>query len=465
MHFFNLIKNDFLHLSKKYQFSIILILTLAFLARFINYFHLGYVYDLISTQYSWAKNATDNGFIVFWKDYSKDLDYLPGAIYLGMIIQYINKLFGFFSAGGNEYGFVFVLKTFNTLNDFTFAYLLYYIAKKNTNLSNIRLFITPVLSLILPSLWFISSVWGQFDTFPVNLCIITTLLLYRAQANKNTKYGSLAGIIFGLSLWFKLQSLLILPPLILLFITFKNFQLIRQFILYFSFTTFLILVVPLFANAQRTNFVLSQVIIRSNNVSNGASSFWPLVNMRKYGTDLWFTIGNFDITASRVSYLVYLVFMVYLLVKLFPNIKNDISFNPKKIWTKIASLAELTFLQFVTIMMISSNIYFFFFTKMMSRYLQFGFLFALIFLTLQTNISRFKLFLGAILITEVGYFINQVGIYGYYNDNLIWAVAFERGAWAIDKVWLGSWFNLVGISLIYLLAIRFAKQTRKPTEL
>lgn len=465
MHFFHSIEQDFLKLSKKYQLIIIALVTLTFLARFVNYFHLGYIYDIISTQYSWAKNATDNGFISFWRDYTDNLDYLPGAIYLGMIMQYISKFFGLFGIGGNEYGFVFVLKAFNTLNDFVFAYLLYFIGKKYTNLSSIRLFITPVLSLILPSLWFISSVWGQFDTFPINLCIIATLLLYHGQQTKKASYGTLAGLIFGVSLSFKLQSILIFPPLAIMFITFKNKQLFIRFAQASLGLLFSTLIIPLLANTYRTGFVLAQVVIRSNNVSNGASSFWPLVDMRKYGTDLWFSIGSLDITASRVSYIVYIIAIGYLVfINLFP-ISSNLSLDPKKIWAKTTLLAELSFLNFVTIMMISSSVYFFFFTKMMSRYLQFGFLFALIFLTLQTNISKFKIFLSAILITEIGYFINQVGIYGYYNDNLAWAVAFERGIFGIDKVWLGSWFNLIGIGLIYILTIRFTKENSKPIKL
>jgi hypothetical protein len=453
-------KQDFLQLSKKYQLVIVTIVTLAFLARFLNYFHLGYVYDLISTQYAWAKSATDNGFVGFWRDYSDSLDYLPGAIYLGMAMQYINKLIGLFGIGGNQYGFVFVLKAFNTLNDLVLAYLLYYIGKKYTALSGIRLFITPVLSFILPSLWFISSVWGQFDTFPVNLCIIATLLLYKAQETKKLDLAYISGLVFGVSLSFKLQSILILPPLAVMFVTFRNKKLLSNFISSTFFVLLSSLIIPIFANISRTGFVLAQVVIRSNNVSNGASTFWPLVDMRKYGTDLWFSLGKLDITASKVSYLVYIIAMSLLLSQIFPLLKTLMTLNTKKIWTKITTLPQLTFLHFTTIMMVSSSVYFFFFTKMMSRYLQFGFIFALIFLTLQTNISRFKKFLGAIIITEIGYTINQIGIYGYYNDNPAWTATFEKGVFGTDKVWLASWFNLIGIGLIYFLAIRFTKQDK-----
>jgi hypothetical protein len=461
MSLFNQLKQDFLQLSKKYQITILALFSLAFLARFINYFHLGYVYDLISTQYAWAKSATDNGFVGFWRDYQDSLDYLPGAIYLGMVMQYINKFAGLFGIGGNEYGFVFVLKAFNTLNDLTFAYLLYHIGKKYASLSGVRLFVTPVISIILPSLWFISSVWGQFDTFPVNLCIISSLLLYHAQQTKKLDYGSFAGLVFGISLGFKLQSILIFPPLIIMFITFRNRELVFRFVSAFVGTLLATLIVPLIANANRTGFVLAQVVIRSNNVSNGASSFWPLVDMRKYGTDLWFSLGNLDITASKVSYLVYILAMSFLIVQILPSVKNIFSLNPKKVWSSLSSLPELSYLHFSTIMMVSSSVYFFFFTKMMSRYLQFGFLFALIFLTIQTNTRRFKHFLLAILITEIGYLINQVGIYGFYNDNPIWTQTFEKGVFGIDKVWLGSWFNLVGIVSIYVLSISYTKQDRK----
>jgi Dolichyl-phosphate-mannose-protein mannosyltransferase len=455
----NLIK-DFSSLSKKYQIIIITLLAAGFIARFVNYFHLGYVYDLVSTQYSWAKNATDYGFISFWRNYQDSLDYLPGAIYVGMVVEYINKFFGLFGVGGNEYGFVFILKAFNTLNDFLLAFLLYIIGKKYTDLKGVRLFITPVLSFMLPSLWFISSVWGQFDTFPVNLSIITTLLLYIGQEKKNPRYGLLAGAVYGFAFWFKLQSILLLPPLILLFITFKNNPLFVRFISAFSIMTVSMLTVPFFANVYRTGFVLAQVVIRSNNVSNGASSFWPLVDMRKYGTDLWFSIGRIDITASRVSYLVYIISMVLLLLQLFPIFKTKSVLNPTTLWTKVMSLQPLSFLNFAYIMMVSSSVYFFFFTKMMSRYLHFGYLYALIVLTLQTNISRFKLFLAAILVTEIGYAINQMGIYGFYNSNPAWTASFEKGVFGIDKVWLASWFNLVGIAMIYILTIVFNKKNR-----
>ena len=455
--FWNSLKEDFLALTSIYKTILIILFIFGFLARFINFFHLGYVYDLISTQYAWAKSATDNGFISFWRDYTDSLDYLPGAIYVGMAINYISKFFGLFGVGGNEYGFVFVLKFFNALNDILFAGLLYFIGKKYTRLEGAKLFITPIISFLLPSLWFISSVWGQFDTFPVNLCIITTLLLYRTRETDMVTFATVAGLIYGFCFWFKLQSILLFPPLILFFITTKNIRIIKNFTATFLTTTIAMLIVPLLANANRTGFVIAQVVIRSNNVSNGASSFWPLVDMRKYGSDLWFSLGRLDITASRVSYLVYILALGYLMLQIFPGIKKVVT-KPKKWLSLVHSLPPLAFENFVYIMTISSSIYFFFFTKMMSRYLQFGFLFALIALTLQTKAMRFKSLLGAILITEIGYFINNAGIYGFYNNNPLWTEQFEKGVFGIDKVWLGSWFNLVGIAAIYYLIVSFAKK-------
>ena len=454
--FWNPFKHDFLTLTSKHKNTLILLFLIGFLARFINFFHLGFVYDLVTTQYDWAKNATDNGFISFWRDYKGSLDYLPGAIYIGMAINYVSKFFGLFGIGGDEYGFVFILKVFNTLNDILFAYLLYFIGKKYTRIDGLRLFIPSIISFLLPSLWFISSVWGQFDTFPVNLCIITTLLLYHARETSIVTFASVAGIIYGFCFWFKLQSILLFPPLILFFITTKNIRIIKNFTATFLTTTIAMLIIPLLANANRTGFVIAQVVIRSNNVSNGASTFWPLVNMQKYGSDLWFSLGRLDITASRVSYLVYILALGYLMLQIFPGIKKVVT-KPKKWLSLVHSLPPLAFENFVYIMTISSSIYFFFFTKMMSRYLQFGFLFALIALTLQTKAYRFKSLLGAILVTEIGYFINNAAIYSYWNNTSVWTEQFENGFFGIGKVWLASWFHLVGIAAIYYLIVSFAK--------
>jgi hypothetical protein len=441
----NVLKQDFLQLSRKHKSIIIALCSFAIIARIANYFHLGFYYDLIETQYDWAKHSVDQGFFEFWRTYRQNgIDYLPGAMYIITPIQAINKLL----FGGGEYAFVALLKLFNTLNDIIFAGIIYFFARTKGKTTAPEAFGLATTTLLLPSLWFISSVWGQFDTFPINISIIMCVLIHAALKNNNLKLGLWSGVLYGATIWFKLQAILLLPALIALFITAKKPEIKNKFITGFFYSSVLILTVPLIANAYRVGFAIAQVVVRSNNVTNGASTFWPLVDMVKYGNDDWFNIGNFTITASKFAYLIYILGMGYFGLKLL-NIKLNTLLNPIK---TIAKLKMISLEAFILITAISSSIYFMFFTKMMSRYLHWGYLFSMIFLTLVWN-TKYRLYLiASLILVELGYFLNQIGVYGWWNSNPYWP------DWVIhqtplDKWHTSSWLNLIGLIGLYITTI------------
>jgi hypothetical protein len=431
-----------------------LLCLVAFALRAKEFFHSGFVYDLIETQYEWAKSSVDDGFISFWKNYRLGgIDYLPGAIYVISILQWLNTVFG--NAG--EGGFVFLLKLFNAVNDFVFAYFIFLIAKKLGKLTTNTSALLAITTLFLPSLWFISAVWGQFDTFPINLSIAMSYLLYSSFIEKNDKKALYAGGIFAAIIWFKLQGILLVPALFLLFISHKAWPQIKKFWLGFGGISFGMLIVPLLVNPIRLAFVIGQVLFRSNNVTNGAATFWPIVGMVKYGNDDWFTVLNITITASRFAYLVYILAMSYILIKLFGLKVQQLIAKPLKV---IGNLQPISFTHFVLVSSLSSSIYFMFFTKMMSRYLHWGYLFGLVLLVLTWKSNIRGWLIASLACLEVGYFLNQIGVYGWWNTYPLWPRTLSQYGF-ISSYNLASWFNLFGLVLLFFTCAKYVQKASK----
>jgi Dolichyl-phosphate-mannose-protein mannosyltransferase len=447
------VKQDLYILPNKTKTIFFILFCLAIIARVTNFFHLGFYYDLIETQYDWAKHSVDQGFFEFWRTYRQNgIDYLPGAMYVITPIQAINKLL----FGGGEYGFGVLLKLFNTINDIIFAGIIYYFARIKGKTGSLAAFGLAITSLLLPSLWFISAVWGQFDTFPINISLIMCLLLHKALTEENLKLGMWSGVIYGATIWFKLQAILLLPALIVLFISAKKPQIRAKFINGFIYSTIAILIIPIISNAYRVGFAIAQVVVRSNNVTNGASTFWPLVDMVKYGNDDWFSIGSFTITASKFAYLVYIFAMGYFGLKLL----NIVPKNLLKPLQTINKLKMISLESFILITAISSSIYFMFFTKMMSRYLHWGYLFSMVFLALIWNTKYRIQLLIALALVEIGYFLNQIGVYGWWNSNPYWPDWIIHQT-PIDKWHLSSWLNLIGLVGVYVIVITYLKDDSK----
>ncbi len=438
----------FKNISRNARLIVGCIILFGLLSRVSQYFHLGFYYDLIETQYDWANWSVERGFVAFWQQYRPTgVDYLPGAIYVISTLQWLNTVLW----DGKEYGFVFLIKLFNTFQDLIFAGLVTYLAQTIGKVKISTALYIGSTTFLLPSLWFISAVWGQFDTFPINMSLALCLMLYRGIENSSKKLTIGAGVMFGIILWFKLQAMLLLPAFILLWISYKKRKPVVQFFSGFALSSIVMLIVPILANGWRVGYAIGQVVIRSNNVTNGAYTFWPLVNMVKYGTDDWFNIGSYTITASKFAYFVYLILMSGFVYCLF-NDKELLNYRVKTVWNHIQ---QLSFQSFILITSISSSIYFFFFTKMMSRYLHWGYLFAIVWLALIWNNKKHRVTalvgLGSI---EIGYFLNQVGVYGWWNGTPSWPEWMVRNT-PMNSWNLASWFHLIGIGILYYTSIRY----------
>jgi hypothetical protein len=433
---------DFMSLTLKYKIILLTLFIIGLLFRISNYFHLGFVYDTITTQYLWSKTAVDWGFIKFWRDFQWDgTDYVPGSLYLGMILQSLNKL-----TLNNDFGYVLFLKIFNTISDLLLFYVLYLVAKLQSNLKGIKLFIIPTISFLMPSLAFISSVWGQYDTFTVNLSILSLLALYHSLKTSNLNYSIISGAIFAAAFAFKTQALLLLPILFIFFIS-HQWRLLKHFTLGFLYTISILFVVPAIVNIGRLNFTTGQIFFRANTVTNGAATFWPLIKAFPWGSDFLFNIGPLPITVSKIALIIYAIIMTLFLSLLFKKFRpNQIS----QITTQLKLLTPISFINLVYLMIISSSTYFLFFTKMHSRYHQFGILFILVALIFQLNSKKIYYWFIGLLIIEIGNFFNQVTVFGNNNTFPSWTVDITTKLNSL-KFPIDSWLNLIGVFIIFVL--------------
>jgi len=164
--------------------------------------HPGFFYDTVATQYDWARAAGEQGAWGMWRGYEGFLDYLPGSIVLIGVLHNLSQTF----APGIE-SFVFILKLFNALGDFFLALLLFFLSIRFVpNLHN-RIWIQ-IIVLVTPALWTVSTLWGQFDIWSINLSLLCWLLLAFGTQKKHWIWS---GILLLLAMSFKMQFILLLP--------------------------------------------------------------------------------------------------------------------------------------------------------------------------------------------------------------------------------------------------------------
>ncbi len=199
--------------------------------RLYNLVGYGFYFDTVETQFTWGQYAFDNGLIGFWSNYEGFFDYLPGSILLLYFLVSLSKLVSVFFSS-EVLGFVVTLKLFNWLSDLLFVYLIY----KFSNFSGKGKFFSlnfAGLVYSLPSFWFISGVWGQFDTLIALSCLLSGLFLYSRSKSfygllgnhlilqkirPIISYSIVSGLIWSMGLWIKLQPLMILPILLITFV-------------------------------------------------------------------------------------------------------------------------------------------------------------------------------------------------------------------------------------------------------
>lgn len=136
-------------------------------------------------------------------------DYPPGYMYVLWLIAGLGKLLNL-TYGST--GFVLLYKLPAIAADLVSAYLVYRLAKRNGLQESFVLLLCGILALH-PTLMFVSGAWGQIDSILTLGLVLTCMLLQRGGY-----YRVAAGAVYGLSILFKPQALMLGPLLAVAFI-------------------------------------------------------------------------------------------------------------------------------------------------------------------------------------------------------------------------------------------------------
>ncbi|MEM1312480.1 MAG: hypothetical protein AAGF07_03375 [Patescibacteria group bacterium] len=218
--------------------------------RLQNLFHYGYYFDTVYTQYNWGKVGFEIGIFEFWKSYDGFFDYSFLSLILETVLYSISRLFT-----ETATGFVVALKSFNWFVEICLVGYVFRLVRKYSPEKNLRVkysisFFLGGLIYCLPSLWFVSAVWGQNDTLISLLGAISLELIFLKPANENNnlakekKFGNIisifrdrffwSGLVFAFGFWIKQQIIMILPVLMIYHLKGKTWWDILNIILWSS---------------------------------------------------------------------------------------------------------------------------------------------------------------------------------------------------------------------------------------
>lgn len=449
----SLILEEFKKLDFKIKILVILVIVLGTIIRFVNLSNLGFAYDTVM-QYTWAQAGLKMGYYEFWRGYTEFFDYLPGSLLLLMLLKTISNIFG-----GSAEAFVTILKSFNWICDVALILLTLYIAAKYAKYSPKKLFLLGSLMYIIPSLWFVSSVWGQMDTFVILLVLISSLLLYeREQQNTDNRQDQksfykdlafLSGLILGIGFWIKMQTILTFPILFVYHASLHNSKVWKRQVFGFLISTVLIIAIPAVSNIMKLASVSVQPFARADNVSNGAATFWSLVGMTGKGSDKLFEFFGVGPSVTISGLIIYIVLMLSIYMKminrnLFEMLK---SFSFSKTFMQRLFPERLSFVNFVFLSLLNSSLYFMFFTKMHSRYLHMGIIFSFLALACLKAEKAARFWVLSVVILSLSYFINQVGVYAAWNNNPAWVNSLLSSIKANPSPFLST----MSLTIIYIL--------------
>ena len=536
------LKQSFFKLPLTTKILVFFSLTVGSVIRVLGGLSLGYYFDMVYTQYTWGKLAVQMGLFGFWADYpmNKHFDYPPLSLIYEYFLALLSAPFNF-----NIQLFIFLLKGVNWLVEILFILVFAYLMKRFSGFKPSTTWLISSLIYILPSLWFVSAIWGQNDTLVVLISFLTVFILFYKRGFKPVSatenvvhkvwYKDLAfwsGVLWAVGIWIKQQPVLVLPLILLFFIygktwknlfqavcwilpfivllglagnmysgteyflnnpfqifltplginwpTFSSWNFIRNigvFVLVFSLITTLvfrnlkdnwqearywflgallttnIISIPfVISNYQRYARVTFAATSRNDVIANGATTFWGLFDFLRTSNDWVAKIGSFELKVSLAGNLIYLA-LILVILSLFLGLN----------WSKVKTLnlskifaRPLTFADFNFIMWLNVTAYFLFFTKMHSRYLHFGILFAFLVLpflyTKQTvlKLNQKLLILGWFVFSvllQFSYFLNQILVYGSNNPYPTWVPTmianFDDKHWNINAWWWASLLNSI----------------------
>lgn len=157
--------------------------------------------------------------------------------------------------------------------------------------SPVKRVLSYALTLNLPMVFLNSAMWGQCDSLYVSLCVFTLLYCFKR------KYVA-AMLLYGLSFALKLQSIFMLPFLLLIWIRTKKFSLC-----YFIIIPIVMIVTSALAVLQGRNIfdvfsIYSVQTTLNTEISMGYPSFWNIFAANNSGDyfeilkplAIWFTV-------------------------------------------------------------------------------------------------------------------------------------------------------------------------------
>ena len=486
------------------------------LARWQNLFHLGFVFDTVTTQFEWGRAAWQLNVFEFYRSYPGWFDYVPGNLLFLAGVYGVASVFG-----GSMHTFVVVLKSAAWLVEIALALIIFAIGKKRVGQA--RALVASGLAYLTPSLWFVSGVWGQNDTLAIMLALASVLAAWKArQADAITvarTWAVAAGLIFAAALWFKLQAILMLPIIGLLLLVhfqwkdawkilvaamaFAAISLIGFYVytqnLYdqsrlavsFGMSIFSVSVVLITARKWVSTlawwFVSSMLVgvtsvavvfaaldlgkfsqgffapfTRQNVFSNGALNLWSIFQpISNDASTPIARLGSVDISVSWVSLAVYALSAFVFVRALFR--RHNLRLIPSSVpqFLQLPQLfAQIRWRLFDVIFAVYflCGMYFFFFTKMHSRYLHFTVITSLILLAIHKKMWKsISAWLGMIAL-HLGYFFNQVGVYEASNQPQTWMLQL-RASLPFDYFAFAGAIMLLGFGI---LTMDLWKELRNP---
>jgi hypothetical protein len=410
--------------------SIILIIS-GLTLRILNIFQIGHYFDIIQTQALWGKNGVKLGVLGFWQTYTEFFDYMPGSLALETSIYHFAKHFS-----NPEFAFNSILKFLNLLTDLIISMtiiLLPYFFKIQNSLKKQNRILIAAIFFSIPSILFVSSIWGQNDSL-IGLIGVLSVLVFTFKHLNGYQKILISGFLLVFGFWIKQQAILFLPCILGYLLFKKSFIGLFQFLSSIISSGFLFFYAFYYVNGNRLIESFQTVKLRPNLTTNGANNFWVIVN--KVGRAD--TEKLFGIEIENLSKLILIVF---------GGITTYIFYKYIQSWLKISNKVPVNALLEFTLIL--NVIYFLFGTKMHSRYLHIGIICGFLLLTWLKYFKN-KLFIFAIILVNIGYTINQLTV--FWSSSPI-----TRPSW-LDKLLFNGAYNqflskISGITMLLSMVI------------
>ncbi len=421
--------------------------------RYSNLWNTGSYFDLIITQYSWGKAQYDMGFLNFWTYYDKTFDYMPGAMSLSWFVYMIT-----YNLGGNEQTFVTLIKVFNWFWDIVLCFIIYRFAQQNETLNRIKTIALASLAYIVPSLWSVSAVWGQMDSFIVVFGLIAFIFYFYSDQmpssfvfgkrllNYHNYFPYFTGFFLAMGYWVKPTVLLILPLILILLFNRKDWRSLWKLFITFLLSSIPFIIVPICTNPDRLISILALPVFGFgvNSASRDAANLWYLIGLEGYSGQNIISFGSLNINVFMLAISICTIWFFAFMIN-YLRLSSEFTFSNlfKYEWWVIFFVRffgrKITILEITILGVIINYLYFIFYIKMHSRYLMMGMALSLILLVLWDKAKDFNKLLLLVLITHFAFFLNQIAI---VNNNIPWVKYFN------EEIFKFNYINLAAVLYI-----------------